>query len=88
MKKKEEKISTIENIEVLFKAPNKVNKLFDYSTITSEDRYKTNHGGGIKILNSKQIVQRWPIALAQTKVGNTSKSLLNEICQIIYYLYQ
>ena len=48
----------MENIEVLFKAPNKVNKLFDQSTITSEDRYKTDHGGGIKILNSKQIVQR------------------------------
>ena len=32
--------------------------------------------------------QRLPIALAQVKAGNNSKSLLNEIRQIIYSLYQ
>ena len=32
--------------------------------------------------------QRLPIALAQVKPGNTSGNLLNEIKQIIYYLYQ
>ena len=31
--------------------------------------------------------QRLPIALAQVKAGNNSKSLLNEIRQIIYSLY-
>ena len=31
--------------------------------------------------------QRLPIALGQVKAGNTSKSLLNEIRQIIYFLY-
>ena len=31
--------------------------------------------------------QRLPIALAQLKAGNTSENLLNEIRQIIYYLY-
>ena len=29
-----------------------------------------------------------PIAIAEVKAGNTSKNLLNEIRQIIYYLYQ
>ena len=32
--------------------------------------------------------QRLTAALAQVKAGNTSKTLLNEICKIIYTLYQ
>ena len=32
--------------------------------------------------------QRLPIALAQVKAGNSSESLLNEIRQIVYLLYQ
>ena len=32
--------------------------------------------------------QRLPIALAQVKAGNNSESLLNEIIQIVYSLYQ
>ena len=42
----------------------------------------------LKILTSKQILQRLPIALAQVKAGNNSENLLNEIRQIIYFLYQ
>ena len=34
------------------------------------------------------MLQRLPIALAQIKAGNNSKSLLNEIRQIVYSLYQ
>ena len=34
------------------------------------------------------MVERLPIALAQVKAGNNSKSLLNEIRQIVYSLYQ
>ena len=34
------------------------------------------------------MLQRLPIALAQVKAGNNSESLLNEIRQIIYFLYQ
>ena len=34
------------------------------------------------------MLERLPIALAQVKAGNNSESLLNEIRQIIYYLYQ
>ena len=36
----------------------------------------------------KQMLQRLPIALAQVKAGNNSESLLNEIRQIVYSLYQ
>ena len=34
------------------------------------------------------MLQRLPIALAQVKAVSTSENLLNEIRQIIYYLYQ
>ena len=34
------------------------------------------------------MLQRLPIALAQVKAANTSENLLNEIIQIIYYLYR
>ena len=44
-------------------------------------------GIGLKILTSKQMLQRLPIALAQVKAGNNSENLLNEIRQIIYSLY-
>ena len=50
--------------------------------------YKTKHGEGLKILTSKQILQRLPIALAQVKSGNNSENILNEIRQIVYFLYQ
>ena len=42
----------------------------------------------LRILTPKQILQRLPIALAQVKLGNSSESLLNEIREIVYSLYQ
>ena len=42
----------------------------------------------LEILPSKQMLQRLPIALAKVKAGNSSDSLLNEIRQIVYSLYQ
>ena len=42
----------------------------------------------LKIVNAKQMLQIFPIALAQAKAGNTSENLRNEIRQIIYYLYR
>ena len=42
----------------------------------------------LKILTHKQILQRLPIAPAQAKAGSNSEILLNEIKQIVYYLYQ
>ena len=45
-------------------------------------------GTGLTILTPKQMLQRLPIALAQVKAGNNSESLLNEIRQIVYSLYQ
>ena len=44
---------------------------------------------GFNILaNAKQMLQRFPIALAQVKGVNTYENLLNEIRKIIYPSYQ
>ena len=61
----------------------------DCSSMMSEAKAKTKatKGTGLKILTPKQIFQRLPIALAQVKTGNNSESLLNEIKQIVYFLY-
>ena len=54
----------------------------------SEAKTKATKGTGIKILTPKQMLQRLPIALAEVKSGNNSESLLNEVRQIVYSLYQ
>ena len=61
----------------------------EYTERVSEARFRSKQeGAGLKILTLKQMLQRLPIALAQIKAGNNSKSLLNEIGQIVYSLYQ
>ena len=42
----------------------------------------------LKILTPNQMLKILPIAIAQVKAGNNSESLLNEIRQIVYYLYR
>ena len=42
----------------------------------------------LKILTSKQMLQRLPIAPAQVKAGNNSENSLNKIRQIVYSMYQ
>ena len=51
-------------------------------------RKNETKGKGLKILTPKQMLERLPVALAQVKAGNNSESLLNEIRQIVYSLYQ
>ena len=60
----------------------------DYSSMVSEAKLKTIKGTGLKILTSKQMLERLPLAPAQVKAGNNSEGLLNEIRQIVYSLYQ
>ena len=45
-------------------------------------------GEGLKILTSKQMLNRLPILLAQIQAGNSSKLLKNELRQILYLLYR
>ena len=55
---------------------------------TYEAKQDETKGTGLKILTPKQMFQRLPVALAQVKAGNNSESLLNEVWQIVYSLYQ
>ena len=45
-------------------------------------------GKGLKILTNKQMLNRLPILLAQIEAGSNSKSLKNEMRQILYSLYR
>ena len=45
-------------------------------------------GEGLKVLTNKQMLNRLAILLAQIQAGNNSKSLKNELRQIIYSLYR
>ena len=54
----------------------------------TEAKYRATKRTGRKILAPKQMLQRLSIALAQVKAGNNSESLINEIRQIVYSLYQ
>ena len=60
----------------------------EYAKNMSKNIYESKQGTGLKILTPKQMLQRLPIALPQIKAGNNSDSLLNEIRQIVYSLYQ
>ena len=81
--------NTLDNIEMFNKSRNEAIKFYDeYSSMMSEAKYKATKGTGLKILTPKQMFQWLPIALAQVKAGNNSESLLNEIRQIVYSLYQ
>ena len=74
---------------MLYKSREAAIKLSDNcSSIISEAKYRSIHGNGLKILISKEMLRRLPIALAQVKAGNTYENLLNEIRQIIYSVYR
>ena len=55
------------------------------------DDYDSNgwsSGSGLKILTNKQMLNRFRILLAQIQARNNSKSLKNEVRQILYSLYR
>ena len=82
---------TLANINTLFNARDNAIKFYeDYSSMILEAKKlaREQEGIGLKILTSNQMLKRLPIALAQIKAGNNSESLLNEIRQIVYYLYR
>ena len=82
---------TLANINVLFNPRDNVIKYVkDCSAKILEARKlaREQEGEGLKILTPNQMLKRLPIALAQVKAGNNSERLLNEIRQIVYYLYR
>ena len=89
--KKQEKEIVLKNLYNFFEGREKILDAFESKIFLTKSK-----GAGIlnpdhsklKILTPKQMLQRLPIALAQVKAGNNSESLLNEIRQIVYSLYQ
>ena len=82
--KSEEQKKTTDNIKNLYKSREEVVKMFNnYAKNMSRNIYDSKQGTGLKILTPKQMLQRLPIALAQIKADNNSKSLLNEIRHIV-----
>ena len=45
---------------------------------------KQRKGKGLKMLTSKQMLQRLEIAITKVKAGNLSKNLVNEVQKTIY----
>ena len=89
--KNAEQRKTLANINILYSARNNVIKFIeDYSSMILEAKKlaREQEGTGLKILTPNQMLKRLRIALAQIKAGNNSESLLNEIRQIVYYLYR
>ena len=68
-------LSEIENISEFYKSWEKVIEFYN----VQKAAYDSKNGKWLKILTPKQMLQRFSIALAQLKVGNTSKKLLKEI---------
>ena len=78
---------------MLFNGINEAIKFYeDYSSMILDAKKMVaeewKKGTGLRILTSKQMLQRLLIALTQVKAGNNSESLLNGIRQIVYSLYQ
>ena len=88
-----EQKKVINNLKKFYLSREEVINFFrDYGKMVLDAAYKSKQNKtevkGLKILTTKQMLQRSTIALAQVKAGNNSKRLLNEIRQIVYSLYQ
>ena len=83
----------IDNLNKFYNSREEVINFFrDYIETLSDANYSARQDEtkwmGLKVLSPKQKLQRLPIALAHVKAGNNSGSLLNEIREILYSLYQ
>ena len=59
---------------MIYKARNNIIKFYDdYSSMVSEAKNESIKGTGLKILTSKQMLQRLTTALAQVKQVTTQK---------------
>ena len=74
-----EQEKVITNLENFYKSREEVFVFFrDYAKMMLDSGYKAKQdktkGTGLKILTLKQMLQRFPIALAQLKAGNNSEN--------------
>ena len=89
--KRQEKEIILKNLYRFFEGRERVLDAFESKIFLTKSKgagFFNLDSSKLKILTPKQMIQRLPIALAQVKAGNNSESLLNEIKQIVYSLYQ
>ena len=67
--------------------PDKILEIVEEIIIFNRENQKQS-GKVLKILTPDQMLSRLPITLAQSKAGNNSKKLKNEIRQSLYSLYR
>ena len=85
-KKMERYVRDLEDIGDLYNLKSDIDTGDLYNLKSDIDTSKK--GEGLKILTNKQMLNRLPILLAQIQAGNNSKSLKNELRQILYSLYR
>ena len=89
-----EQKEVIDNLEKFYNSREEVINFFrNYIEMLSDAIYdakqnETERTTRLKIVTPKEMLQRLPIAFVQVKAGNKSKSLWNEIREIVYSLYQ
>ena len=93
VKKNIKQKEAINNLEKFYLSREEVINFFrDYAEMLSDANYDSkqnrSEGKGLKIITPKQMLQRLLVALPQVKARNNSETLLNEIRQIFYSLYQ
>ena len=59
----------------------------DYFKMVHKTTYDSKHDKRVERVTPKQMLQKLPKSLAQVRAGNTSEKILNEVRQIIHYLY-
>ena len=87
---------TLANINMFYNARDNAIKIIeDYGSMIIDARRLAEEQKGtganemserLKILTPNQMLKRLPIALAQVKAGNNSKSLLNEIRHCLFFV--
>ena len=60
----------------------------DLESEESTKQRRKQKGEGLKILTPDQMLSRLPIFLAQSKAGNNSEKIKNEVRQLLYSLYR
>ena len=65
-----------------------MNKIADTAELIFEFNNDDQQEKGLKILTPNQMLSRLPISLAQSKAGNNSEKLKNEIRQLLHSLYR
>ena len=89
--KKQEKLIVLKNLYKFWDGREKILDAFEskiFSTKSKDAGILNLDNSRLKILSPKQMFQRLPIALSQVKACNNSERSLNEVRQIVYYLYQ